>query len=469
MHKYEEVVQKIQEWIGTGVLKPGERLPSIRQMSVQSGCSAVTVQHAYIILESDGLIEARPRSGFYVARNSRSFGAFPLADDESLEPHGGMAEDQAILLGVAADWRKTNASGFGQMVISPDLLPSARLNIHLSRALREETHRPGHMKPFEGSLQLRQLISKRCAQRGMSVSATDIIITATARHALELALGAVTEPGDVVLVESPSSPPLFSSLHRRGLRMLEIYSHPTFGIDLDQFRYLLDHNPVKACVLMPVHHFPTGASYSAETMQGIVQLATERDVPIVENDSYGELTHGRLPVPSLKRFDTSDAVLQFGSFFDTLGPRYGLGWVITRRFQATLLQQSFADDPLLSESAVQTAIVEYISQRSFDRHLRKVREQLAQRMRRGLGLVSQRFPATCAVSRPTGGFMCWIRSPSTFNSLAAAKAAVQGFSFSPGPLFSGNGSFRNFIGLNFSSPWDLQQEGHLEMLADMVR
>src|SRR3546814_13749518 len=143
---------------------------------------------------------------------------------------------------------------------------------------------------------------------------------------------------------------------------------------------------------MSNHHYPTGVTYSQETLRRIVKTASTRMVPIIESDIYGELSHAPLASPSLESFDASDIVLQIGSFTDTLGPRYGLGWIINGTHQESLLEKRFLDDPMGDDAAVQNAVAMYMQQHSYERHLRRLRENPPTRGRKGPPFISNHVP-----------------------------------------------------------------------------
>lgn len=405
--RYQEVQRTILSWIDKGILKPGDRIPSIRQMCTQTGFSAVTVQHAYAQLENDGVLQSRSRSGFFVSEERRRLAEFPplLGSDLTPRERDSISLHQRLYR-VMSLWQKQGIEAFGHFTLSPDLFPSRDLGILLQRTLRWESHGQRRPVPFEGHPLLRKIVAKRVAQKGANVSASDVIVTQSAQHALDLSLRTVTKPGGTILIESPTHLSFVAALERHSLRAIEIYSHPNTGVDPDQFDYLLARNNISACLIMSNHHYPTGVTYSQETLRRIVKTASTRMVPIIESDIYGELSHDPLASSSLKSFDVSDIVLQIGSFTDTLGPRHGLGWIINGTHQESLLEKRFFDDPMGDDAAVQNAVATYMQQHSYERHLRRLRENLSTRVRKGLSLISQQFPLNCSVSRPSGGFMC---------------------------------------------------------------
>jgi DNA-binding transcriptional MocR family regulator len=176
---------------------------------------------------------------------------------------------------------------------------------------------------------------------------------------------------------------------------------------------------------MPNNHYPTGVTYSREAMRAIVASARAHRVPILESDDYGELGYLPYACPSLKTFDsTGDVVIQCSNISNILGPDFGIGWVITRKYHSRIVEQNFFANLGSGDGILQDAVALYVSRRSFDHQLRNMRQAMANRMRRGLDLIQEFFPKGSAVSRPNGGYMCWIRGPKDFDSIAVAKIAL---------------------------------------------
>ena len=469
VRRYQEVVWKIRQKIQAGALKSGERLPSVREMSHQMGFSVVTVHHAYALLESEGAIRAVARSGYYVSDSPHALASFPEPEDGLVEVESGSAPIGGLASKILSKWRADRLDGFGSSLMSGDLFPHNDMTRHLLRVLRRERHTtPGADRP-EGYKVLRELVARRQAQHGSIVRAADVVITPDAMTNLHLCLDSVAKPGDTVLVESPSFFPFFAALQRRQIKAIEIYSHPKHGIDADQFGHLLKHNEISACLLMPVHHYPTGVTSTGDTMRRIVELATRRKVPIIESGAFGELSFRGERTSTLKDYDTDDYVLHIGNFADTLGPRYGLGWIINRRFQGAITNLMSAS-MMRTDGALQRAVAEFMLKQSYDRHLRRLRETLTTRVRRGLALINQTFPRECAISSPTGGFMCWLRIAPQLDALEASRRALEfGIDLAPGPMFSVTHSFRNFVGLNLSHPWTSGGEQKLFAIAQLLR
>ncbi|MER9250041.1 PLP-dependent aminotransferase family protein [Mesorhizobium sp. M0590] len=469
MHRYQEVAKLIQEWISLGLIKPGNRVPSVREMSRQTGFSMVTVHHAYSLLESESVIEARPRSGFYVSRIDRALANFPEMQDELQIARNASPTQAPSLYELNSGWRQSGVTNFANLHLSNDLIPTKQINAQLLRTIREDIRYPNSPEPLEGHSELRAIVAKRLGLRGVLARGGDIILTSSIAKAIEMALDTVTKPGDTVLIETPTYYPLFAALQRRQLRHVEIYSHPRFGLDPAQFDYLLENNTIAACILMPISHFPTGTTYSDNVLRNVVESATKHGARIIEIDLYAELSHSPQTASTLKKYDVADIVTQLGSFSAGLGPRFGVAWVHDRRYRREMLETLYSEGAELGNVAVQRAIVNYINSGGYDRHLRRIREELGKRVRRGLSQISQTFPSTCSISHPSGGFMCWVRCHPGFDSLKGARKALEyRIGISPGSLFSVAGSFRNFLGLNLSTPADLHRAHMLQVVAKLI-
>lgn len=459
MHRYQEVARLIQNWVDSGVLKAGDRVASVREMSAQTGFSMVTVHHAYALLESEGVLEARPRSGFYIPRYARQLVDFAENVDDFDSRDRRFATITPRLHNLLASWREREIGSLGSLHPSEDLMPTDEINSQFSQTFRHEI-RGRKRGVIGGDFDLRSMIAKRAALRGAFARAEDVMITTGPHQSLELCLDAVVKPGDAVLVESPSYYPLYSALQRRRLKVIEIYSHPRLGIDPDLFCRILDKNTVNACILMPVNHFPTGVTYGDEVLRRIVTKASQKKTPLIELDLYGELSYSDKWPNTLKSFDEDDVVLQIGSFASTLGPGFGLGWIVSHRYWRVLSERLLFREPNIGDQSVQATLAAYIQKRLYDRHLRRVRTKLEGRARSALVTIGKSFPQASAISRPEGGFMCWVGLPPSFDSLRLAQAALQmNISLPPGPLFSVKSTFKNFLAVNLSSSTEEWSQG----------
>jgi DNA-binding transcriptional MocR family regulator len=470
MKRSEGVVNLVRQWIDNGALAPGARAPSVRQMSRIAGCSTSTVHQAYGLLENAGVFVALPRSGFYIGEGVGP-GRRPAAPEGASSEVAREISISELTLRLFASWSNSEIQQFGAIYASTDLFPVEDINRHFRRVLRSGKGAKGAdtVSSTQGDPALREAIARRYVEHGVALSANDIVLTAGGMHALNLCINILTKPGDIVLIESPTMFPVFAALEHRGLRALEIPYSSKDGLDPEQFEYLTDRHDVRACVLMPAHHFPTGVSTPTAAVREIVEIARRKNLPIIENGGYMDLQYGRACAPTLKRFDEAGLVLQVGSFSNTLAPGYGMGWLVPGRFREKIMQMKFASN-LLGGGIFQRAVADYMQSGNFNRHLRGLRGKLLARMEHGLELMANYFPSGCKVTKPSGGFMCWVEGPPGFDSVAACRDALaRGIGLPPGPLFSVREGFNNCIGLNLSFPWTPDAGARLKAIGELVR
>lgn len=289
MRKYDRIVRLIRQRIETGSLKVGERLPSVRRLREMTGYSISTIQHAYGLLEGDGLIEARPRSGFIVSRQISMLLDFDADDDESGSPTDEPVTVSDLALAVAPSWRRKGMEYFGAIHPSQDLFPRDKLDAALRKTLRRGAMDASELNSPEGDPMLREAIARHALNKGILARPKDVIVVGTGLQGLDLCLEAVTQPGDIVLVETPSGFPIFAALERRGLLAVEIYSHPKNGVNPEQLEFILKNNNIKACIFMPVCHYPTGITYGKPVMQAIAATTAKAGVPVIELDMFSDL------------------------------------------------------------------------------------------------------------------------------------------------------------------------------------
>ena len=239
-------------------------------------------------------------------------------------------------------------------------------------------------------------------------------------------------------MESPGFYASLQALERLKMRALEIPVHPQHGLDLDALEQALKRHPVKACWFMTSFQNPTGASLSAASKERLVALLASRQIPLIEDDVYGELYFGsQAPLPA-KAFDRQGLVMHCSSFSKTLAPGYRVGWVAPGRFGPAIERLKL----MTTLSASQPA------QAALGRH----------------------FPAGIKVVQPSGGYFLWVECAPGFDTLALHQQALaQGISIAPGPMFSARQGWRHSVRLNYGHPWNTQLEAAMATLGQLAK
>lgn len=467
MKRYEKFADEIAELIRSGVLAPGEKVPSVRHASRTYGVSPSTVFQAYYLLEDRGLIQARARSGYFVREHAKR----PLHEpDISTRPaettEVGVSE---LVFSVLASLRDPATVPFGSAFPSPELFPLQRLARSMAQSVRDMPAREVIAEMTAGNPDLRRQIALRYMVSGVMLPMDELVITTGAMEALNLCLQVVTEPGDLVAIESPAFYATLQVLERLKLKAVEIPVHPREGIDLEILADRLAHLPIKACWFMSSLQNPLGASMGEAKKQQLYDLLQRHQVPLIEDDVYAELYFTREPPKPVKSHDREGLVMQCGSFSKSLAPGYRVGWVAGGRYaeQITRLKLMTTISPSVP---AQAAIADYLQHGGYDRHLRKLRHALEMQQGAMLASAARHFPASTRVTRPSGGYFLWFEFPEQVDSLQLLQLALaQGISLAPGPIFSATQRFRNCARLNHGHPWDTRSEQAMELLGRMLK
>ncbi len=332
MKRYEQVAEDIANSISRGMLRKGERLPSVRQASQRRGVSPSTIFQAYYLLEARGLISARERSGYYV---TGGVGAMPQLPDMPAPTHAALTtvDVSELVFEILASVRIGKLLPLGSAFPSPLLFPLGKLARIMASTVQAMDPWATVRDLSPGDEQLRRQIALRYQIDGLQVPPEEIIITNGALEALNLCLAAIgARPGDSILIESPAFYAALQAIERNGLQAVEVPTHPSRGADLEAMEHAIQQHQPKACWLMTNFQNPTGSLMPEENKRALVALLSRYEIPLIEDDVYAELYFGeKRPLPA-KAFDKEGLVMHCSSFSKCLAPGYRVGWVAPGRY-----------------------------------------------------------------------------------------------------------------------------------------
>lgn len=450
---YEEIAAHVENLIMQGTLRQGDKVPSIRAIKAQLGVSVATVQQAYSLLENKGLIESRPQSGYYVRHQYQD-----LLPEPDLVPHQLKATGVNVHRIVSSYFKvaRENPDMFLHLgTAAPDvaLLPVSALSRSI-RAVVPEVEAVGLRYDFPpGYKELRRQLAIRSIEYGCSFLPDEIMTTAGALEALNLCLKAITKPGDIVAIESPTYFGILQTLEHLGLRSLEIPTHPKTGVDLKALEKALKGNSVSACLLVPNFSNPMGSLMPDENKEALMALLERHNTPLIEDDVYGDVFFlGKRPKP-VKAFDKTGLVMLCSSFTKTLAPGFRVGWVVPGRFGEQIRHLKFMTS-VGTSTLPQMAVAHFLKSGEYERHLRQLRRELNSNAVRMATAVFEHFPAGTRVTQPQGGIVLWVEMPPEVDAVKLyQQAMIKNILVSPGVIFSTSGRYQNFLRLNFACPW----------------
>ncbi len=468
MALYAQLAEDIAASIRRGAWEKGDRIPSVRQLSRERGVSAATVIRAHELLEEQGYIESVPRSGRYVSDSWRQQTGATTRTAPTADPLTPLDPGE-IVFHLLDSIRDNKLVRFGSPFPSPELFPLAALGRTLGLAAQRTN--PWRTVEYlaDGSLELRQRIAQRYMHRGANVAPDEIIITSGALEGLNLCLQVVTRPGDMVAIEAPTFYGCLHAIKTLGLRALEIPTHARDGVDLTALAQALATAPIRACWFMTTYQNPLGACMPSAAKRNLVRLLEAHDVPLIEDNVYAELYHGAKSPNLTKAYDRRGIVLECGSFSKCLSPGYRVGWVAAGRY-ARAVRRCKLMSSLETNISAQDAIAAFLRTGAYERHLRRVRRVLANRLAAALKSLDRHFPAGFRVVRPEGGYFLWIELPGSVRAVDLYRIALsRGICIAPGPIFSQRREFDHFIRLNYGYPWTAVTDAAVATLADIMR
>jgi DNA-binding transcriptional MocR family regulator len=466
-HLYEHVAHQVMSLIEQGILRPGERIPSVRKFSLQHNVSISTVMQAYYLLEDRGLIEARPQSGYYVRNCFRELPPEPQISHPPLSASHVRIGD--LFMKIFETFNRPDIIQLGVASPHPELLPSKRLNRTLGAILRRGDHAGNSYGEVMGHRQLRHQISRRALDWGCHFSDNDLLITFGCAEAVNLCLRAVAKPGDTIAVESPTYFGLLQIIENLNMKALEIATDPKEGISPEALEAAIRKHKMKACLLMPTFHNPLGSFMPEENKRRLIKLLSQHEIPLIEDDVYGDLYHGAARPKPMKAYDKHGLVLLCSSFSKTLSPGYRVGWTAPGRFKAQVLRLKISNT-VSTATLPQMAIAELLQNSGYDHYLRKIRKAYAAQVQLTTQAIKKYFPEGTKVTRPTGGFLLWVELPLSVDAMTLyQKALAEKISIVPGHLFSAKQQYRNFVRLSCGQPWSAELERGLATLGELAK
>jgi len=454
---YERVAERIAQQVGKGIYQPGARVPSVRQLSDQLDVSIATVIEAYRRLEDDGVLEARPQSGYYVRLRQWQPPAEPAVSCPPCTPTSVSINE--LVMRVLKTARQPNVVQLGVATPHTDFMPVRRLN-QITAAVARRDDGQIHRYDFPPGLPaLRQQIARRMLETGCDVAPDDIVITSGCQEAVNLCLRAVAKPGDVIAVESPTYYGSLQTIEALGMKALEIPTHPREGISIEALQLALERHRVRACVLVLNYSNPLGACMAEDNKRRLVRLLAEHEIPLIEDDIYGDLGF-RGPRPkAAKAFDRKGLVMYCSSFSKTISSGFRVGWAVPGRRHKEFEHLKFVNTVAAAATLPELALAEFLAHGGYERHLRSVRPAYAQNVERMTQAIARLFPEGTRVTQPAGGVVLWVELPPKVDAIELRRRALErGVSVTPGPLFSAKQKYRNFMRLTYAVPWDERVE-----------
>jgi DNA-binding transcriptional MocR family regulator len=425
---YRRLVDLIEHGASRGALAAGLQLPPERDLARVLSVSRATVVAAYRELEARGLVRGYVGRGTFLCARPDP-GSAPFAWRGKVSAAALQAADPTVrdLVGQAADPALISFAA-GQPAL--ECFPLDAFRQAVDRLLSRDAHAALGLGPTEGQPRFRAAIAER-----FGGAPENILVLAGAQQGLDLLARCLVDPGDAVIVDRPGYLGAISSFRCAGARLV---GWDVQRADTDELEELLLRYRPKLMYLTPTHHNPTGITLPIRTRRELLELAERYRVPIIEDDTYRELTLSTPPPPSLHQLDEMHTVvIHLNSFAKMLAPGLRLGWISAVPSiveQLALIKQRV--DPH-TQNLVQLAVADLIETGVFDRHVATLRGEHRRRRDAMVKALRQHCPAgQLRFAVPEGGLYLWCRLPADVRAKSVQEETMKdGVVFVPGDPF----------------------------------
>jgi DNA-binding transcriptional MocR family regulator len=459
--------EQLAHWVAAQIqactLAAGARLPSVREAARRHGLSPSTVVAAYDQLQAQGLVEARAQRGYFV----REPGARGTASPATTVVRRAPPLDAAAMVRSMFEHRGDKAASPGIGTLPADWLDLPLLHSALRRAIADDAGEETSLRYGDpaGDARLRHALTHRLADLGIASDATQIVTTAGATAALDLAAQLLLAPGDSVLVDEPGWPVEFARLALMGVNCIPV-PRVHDGPDRAAMRRILDNHrgPQKprAYVTVSVLHNPTGSSITLAAAHEVLKIAEAHDLTIVEDDSYAWLASKE--APRLCALDQLQRTVYVCGVSKILTPAWRVGFLaaapalVERAIDRKLLTTLGA--PGLAERALAIAL----EQGALRRHAERITQRLAAARTRTVRLAQD---AGFAFATPPQGLFGWVDTGVDTERLAALLHG-DGWLLTPGSLFCVTPRRSTLMRVNFAVAQEARLWRVLREAADKV-
>ncbi|MEH6453227.1 MAG: PLP-dependent aminotransferase family protein [Psychromonas sp.] len=462
MKLYDKVANAVRSDIEAGLFAVGDKLPSIRQLVREYKVSISTVQQAYHQLEMESLIEARPKSGYFVAHGT----SLPVLPETSRPAQRPIEVSQwQEVLEVLLTKEGVDAVQLQHAMpnmTEPTIKPLLKKMTELTR------HQVALSLPYgdiKGSLLLREQIAKLVTTSGCSLHPDDLVITSGCQEALSVCLRALTKPGDIIAVESPSFYGSMQAINAANLKAIEIPTNSETGLSIEALELALEQWPIKVILVTPTCNNPMGYTMPETAKKRLYQLAQSYDISIIEDDIYGDISFKSPRPKTIKSFDEDGRVLLCSSFSKTVAPGMRVGWIAPGRYRDKVTHIKYVSSSMCP-TLPQLAIADFIQTGGYARHTRRVRLLYKQSRDHLIKCLNRYFPEDTRISFPQGGYILWVELNKDYDAVQlAAQCKQSDVRIAPGTLFSATGKYRNCMRLNFSEQTEVEREQGIRELA----
>lgn len=464
---YQQLHSQLKALIEKGILYPGYRMPSIRQLANYFSINPVTVVSAYRELEKEGYIYSKGGSGTFVADFLPVTHSGTPAS-EGLVPDEVSPSDDLYRISNGQIKIDEHTINFASATPTPDLFPVDDFKCVMNEVLERDRGNAFGYQDSQGYFPIREGICSILGKSNIHCTPGHIQVISGAQQGIDIISKALLRQGDCVITESPTYTGAIAVFKSRGAEIIDVELEPD-GLNLNLLEYNLKKYKPRLIYTIPSFQNPTGYSYSNEKRMELLKLAEKYNSYIIEDDYVSDLDFENKGFISLKAMDRNNRVIFVKSFSKLFMPGLRLGFmVVPSSLQGIILEAKHSTD-ISTSGLIQRAFDLYIRKHFWDKHFQFMHEVYRQRYFKIVEALDAYLPQDIRYTRPGGGLNLWLTLPYGFLSETLFKgAAARGVVFAPGRIFySGSTPQRiNNLRLSFAAVYDHQIEEGIRRLCE---
>jgi len=330
--------------------------------------------------------------------------------------------------------------------------------------------------PTEGVKPLRETVVKMMQEEGIpEVSLENLLVTTASQQALDLIAKVFVDPGDTVIVEAPSYVGALQALQALQANFVTVPLDEN-GIKTDVLEEKIKELKakgvnIKLIYVIPNFQNPAGVTMSLERRKELLRISHAYNIPVVEDDPYGEIRFEGAKIPPLLQLDHIGNVIELRTFSKILAPGFRLGWVVADKEIIAKLSLAKQAADLCSPSSTQYIADKFIRDGYMEKYLDRVRKVYKEKKDAMLNAMEKYFPREVTWTKPHGGMFVWAQTPPYIDTDALFVEAVKEkkVAYVVGSAFYPYGEDKNHMRLNFTLSTLEQIEKGIKRLGELLQ
>lgn len=439
---YMQLYHKLKDLIEMGQIDEGEKLPSIRSLANYLQVNNVTIINAYKLLEQDSLVYSKEGSGTYVKEKNKEL-QFDYFEDENMD---------LMTNGILS--MSENSIDFASVSPTPDLFPVNEFKEVLIEVLDRDKGNAFVYPEINGYGPLRESISQFLWEYyQIKADPSHIQITSGGQQGIDLISKTFIQPGDYVFLENPTYSGAVAAFKSRGANIIPITIRED-GLDLNELEEKISKYHPKFLYIMPCYQSPTTYSYSEKEKKGLLDIAYENNLYIIEDDFLSDLSYGENR-PPLKSIDKNEQVIYIKSFSKILMPGLRLGFLTCPKNLFRSIVRAKHTTDITSSGFIQRAFDVYLRKKYWKEHIENIKFEYGEKYNLLLSEIKCLEKHNITFTKPEGGLSLWLKLPNEIDSLELYNECFKNnVLIVPGKIFfigDIENQFTNYIRLSFGS------------------